>query len=67
MPIMRRVFAWSLGHAGASSTLAARFHIGPANNPAQKQYVCQAIANRVAVDFGAWNANARAFRIEQEP
>jgi len=43
-------------------TLAvARYHAGPNNNPAQKQYVCTVITNMVATGFGAWTAPARAF------
>ncbi len=43
-------------------TLAvARYHAGPNNNPAQKEYVCAVIANMVATGFGTWTAPARAF------
>lgn len=46
---------------GSWTRAAARYHAGPDNNPAQKKYVCQVIANMVASGFGAWTANARAF------
>lgn len=39
----------------------ARYHAGPNNNPAQKQYVCRVISNLVATGYGAWTANARQF------
>jgi soluble lytic murein transglycosylase-like protein len=39
----------------------ARYHAGPNNDPAQKVYVCRVIANMVAVGFGKWTSNARAF------
>jgi len=43
------------------SMAVARYHAGPDNDPAQKIYVCRVIANMVAVGFGKWTANARAF------
>ena len=43
------------------SMAVARYHAGPDNDPAQKRYVCRVIANMVAVGFGRWTANARAF------
>ncbi len=46
---------------GSWTLAAARYHAGPGNNPAQKKYVCQVIANMVASGFGAWTPNARAF------
>jgi soluble lytic murein transglycosylase-like protein len=46
---------------GSWTLAAARYHAGPNNNPAQKQYVCQVIANMVASGFGAWTTNARSF------
>ncbi len=46
---------------GSWTLAAARYHAGPDNNPAQRKYVCQVIANMVASGFGAWTANARAF------
>jgi soluble lytic murein transglycosylase-like protein len=49
---------------GSWTLAAARYHAGPANNPAQKQYVCQVMTNMVASGFGAWTANARAFCFE---
>lgn len=39
----------------------ARYHAGPNNDPAQKQYVCRVIANLVATGYGNWTANARKF------
>jgi soluble lytic murein transglycosylase-like protein len=49
---------------GSWTLAAARYHAGPANDPAQKQYVCQVITNMVGSGFGAWTANARAFCTE---
>ena len=49
----RRHVSWSMA--------VARYHAGPNNDPAQKQYVCRVIANMVATGFGAWTANARQF------
>jgi soluble lytic murein transglycosylase-like protein len=46
---------------GSWTLAAARYHAGPNNNPAQKQYVCAVIANMVASGFGAWTENARSF------
>jgi len=46
---------------GSWTLAAARYHAGPGNNPAQKQYVCTVIANMVASGFGAWTPNARSF------
>jgi soluble lytic murein transglycosylase-like protein len=43
------------------SMAVARYHAGPDNNPAQKQYVCRVIANMVATGFGRWTANAQRF------
>jgi soluble lytic murein transglycosylase-like protein len=43
------------------SMAVARYHAGPSNDPAQKEYVCRVIANMVATGFGRWTANARAF------
>lgn len=43
------------------SMAVARYHAGPDNDPAQKIYVCRVIANMVAVGFGKWTSNARAF------
>jgi soluble lytic murein transglycosylase-like protein len=37
---------------GSWTLAAARYHAGPGNNPAQKRYVCQVIANMVASGFG---------------
>lgn len=39
----------------------ARYHAGPDNDPAQKQYVCRVIANLVATGYGAWTPPARSF------
>jgi soluble lytic murein transglycosylase-like protein len=46
---------------GSWTLAAARYHAGPDNNPAQKQYVCAVMANMVASGFGKWTASARAF------
>lgn len=43
------------------SMAVARYHAGPDNDPAQKQYVCRVIANMVATGFGRWTSNARSF------
>lgn len=43
------------------SMAVARYHAGPDNDPAQKVYVCRVISNMVAVGFGKWTSNARAF------
>ena len=43
------------------SMAVARYHAGPDNDPAQKQYVCRVIANMVATGFGRWTENAKAF------
>ena len=39
----------------------ARYHAGPNNNPAQKQYVCRVITNMVATGFGQWTPGAKSF------
>ncbi|MDB5525948.1 MAG: lytic transglycosylase [Rhizobium sp.] len=39
----------------------ARYHAGPNNNPAQKQYVCRVISNLVATGYGKWTPEAYAF------
>ena len=46
---------------GSWTLAAARYHAGPNNNPAQRQYVCAVITNMVVSGFGAWTPNARAF------
>ncbi len=46
---------------GSWTLAAARYHAGPDNNPAQKQYVCAVMANMVASGFGRWTPSARAF------
>jgi soluble lytic murein transglycosylase-like protein len=46
---------------GSWTLAAARYHAGPDNNPAQKQYVCAVIANMVASGFGKWTPAAREF------
>lgn len=51
---------------GSWTLAAARYHAGPANDPAQKRYVCRVITNMVVSGFGAWTANARAFCDEPE-
>lgn len=55
-------FLKELRQREGSWTLAvARYHAGPDNNPAQKQYVCTVITNMVATGFGRWTDEARAF------
>ncbi|MBB4953950.1 soluble lytic murein transglycosylase-like protein [Agrobacterium vitis] len=39
----------------------ARYHAGPNNNPAQKQYVCRVMSNLVATGYGNWTASAQQF------
>lgn len=39
----------------------ARYHAGPNNNPAQKEYVCRVISNLVATGYGNWTRNALQF------
>ncbi len=39
----------------------ARYHAGPNNDPAQKEYVCRVIANLVATGYGQWTGPARQF------
>jgi soluble lytic murein transglycosylase-like protein len=46
---------------GSWTLAAARYHAGPDNDPAQKQYVCEVIANMVASGFGTWTDSARTF------
>jgi hypothetical protein len=46
---------------GSWTLAVARYHAGPNNNPAQKQYVCTVITNMVATGFGSWTDQARAF------
>lgn len=51
--LKRRHMSWSMA--------VARYHAGPNNDPAQKQYVCRVIANMVATGFGKWTQNASDF------
>jgi soluble lytic murein transglycosylase-like protein len=51
--LKRRHDTWSMA--------VARYHAGPDNDPAQKQYVCRVISNMVATGFGKWTGNARTF------
>ena len=46
---------------GSWTLAVARYHAGPNNNPAQRQYVCRVIANMVATGFGQWTPAARTF------
>jgi soluble lytic murein transglycosylase-like protein len=39
----------------------ARYHAGPNNDPAQKQYVCRVISNLVATGYGQWTPAASQF------
>lgn len=52
---------------GSWTLAAARYHAGPDNDPAQKEYVCKVISNMVASGFGAWTANAHAFCTDMPP
>ena len=49
------------GQEGSWTLAVARYHAGPNNNPAQKQYVCTVITNMVATGFGSWTDAARQF------
>jgi soluble lytic murein transglycosylase-like protein len=46
---------------GSWTLAVARYHAGPGNEPAQKQYVCRVMANMVASGFGGWTDAARSF------
>ncbi|WP_295881780.1 transglycosylase SLT domain-containing protein [uncultured Bartonella sp.] len=46
---------------GSWTMAVARYHAGPNNNPAQKRYVCQVIANMIASGFGKWTQASRQF------
>ncbi|UHC15657.1 transglycosylase SLT domain-containing protein [Methylobacterium currus] len=46
---------------GSWTLAVARYHAGPNNNPAQKQYVCRVITNMVASGFGQWTSGAKTF------
>jgi soluble lytic murein transglycosylase-like protein len=46
---------------GSWTKAVARYHAGPNNAPAQKTYVCRVIGNMVAVGFGEWTSDARAY------
>lgn len=46
---------------GSWTMAVARYHAGPNNDPAQKQYVCRVMTNMVATGFGEWTPAARAF------
>ncbi|MBO0733858.1 MAG: transglycosylase SLT domain-containing protein [Methylocapsa sp.] len=46
---------------GSWTLAAARYHAGPKNDPAQKEYVCRVITNMIASGFGEWTPNARVF------
>ena len=55
-------FLLTLKHRHDTWSMAvARYHAGPDNDPAQKQYVCRVISNMVATGFGQWTRNARTF------
>ena len=43
------------------SMAVARYHAGPDNNRAQKQYVCRVIRNMVATGVGNWTPAAKNF------
>jgi soluble lytic murein transglycosylase-like protein len=46
---------------GSWTKAIARYHAGPNNAPAQKEYVCRVIGNMVAAGFGEWTSDARAY------
>ena len=46
---------------GGWTMAVARYHAGPNNDPAQKQYVCRVMENMVAAGFGNWTPKARMF------
>jgi soluble lytic murein transglycosylase-like protein len=46
---------------GTWTKAVARYHAGPKNAPAQKAYVCRVIGNMIAVGFGEWTSDARAY------
>ena len=46
---------------GSWTMAVARYHAGPNNNAAQKQYICRVVANMVATGFGQWTPAATKF------
>ena len=46
---------------GSWTMAIARYHAGPNNDPAQKQYVCRVMTNMVATGFGQWTPAAQSF------
>ena len=46
---------------GSWTKAVARYHAGPGNLPAQRQYVCAVIRNMVASGLGQWTENAKSF------
>ena len=46
---------------GSWTRAVARYHAGPGNEPAQRQYVCSVIRNMVASGLGQWTASAKSF------
>lgn len=46
---------------GSWTMAIARYHAGPNNDPAQKQYVCRVMSNMVATGFGQWTPAAKSF------
>jgi len=55
-------FLAALHEKHATWTMAvARYHAGPNNNPAQKEYVCRVMSNLVATGYGNWTASAKQF------
>ncbi len=46
---------------GSWTMAVARYHAGPGNPAAQKNYVCSVIRNMVASGLGAWTAGAKSF------
>ena len=60
MLIMPRVSCLTLKDRHDTWSMAvARYHAGPDNDPAQKQYVCHVIANMVATGFGKWTGTRK--------
>ena len=46
---------------GSWTMAVALYHASPRNKVAQKRYICTVIRNLVAVDFGSWTPESRAF------
>jgi len=46
---------------GSWTLAVARYHAGPRNNTAQKNYVCRVMRNMITSGFGEWTHNAKNF------